>query len=110
MSRLVGREELPVLLVIGRQVLPFGEMCCHGQDVIEGCAGGFQNRVDALEGVIGLLTNAFTDFPRNRVSPRLPSHEDQIAEPDGGRQMGVGRSEIYLNHFFLRHLRRLCVI
>jgi hypothetical protein len=26
---------------------------------------------------MGLLANAFTDFPRNRVSPRLPSHEDQ---------------------------------
>ncbi len=79
-------------------------MRCHGEDIIEGCAGGFQDRVDAQQGVMGLLANAFTDFPRNRVSPRLPGHEDQIAEPGGGRQIGIGRGEIHLNHFFLGHL------
>src|SRR5438874_1050053 len=34
----------------------------HGQDVIEGCAGGFQDRLDALQGIIGLLTNAFANL------------------------------------------------
>src|SRR5205823_12148243 len=76
----------------------------HGQDVIEGCAGGFQDRLDALQGVIGLLTNAFADLPRNRVSPGLAGHEHQIAETGGGGQLGIGRVEIYLNDFFLGHL------
>src|SRR5207247_11113556 len=76
----------------------------HGQDVIEGCAGGFQDRLDALQGVIGLLANAFADLPRNRVSSGLAGHENQIAETGGGGQIGIGRAEIYLNDFFLGHL------
>jgi hypothetical protein len=66
-----------------RQVLPFGQMRRHGQDIIEGCAGGFQDRLDALEGVIGLLTNTFADLPRNRVSAGLTGHEHQIAKTCG---------------------------
>ena len=79
-------------------------MCCHGQDVIEECAGGFQDRLDALQGIIGLLTNAFADLPRNRVSSGLASHEHQIAETGGGGQIGIGRADIYLNDFFLGHV------
>src|SRR5438093_4923635 len=76
----------------------------HCQDVIEGCAGGFQDRLDALQGVSGLLTNAFADLPRNRVTSGLAGHENQIAETSGGGQIEIGRAEIYLNDFFLGHL------
>jgi len=75
----------------------------YGQDIIKGCSRGCQDRLDALQGIMGLLANAFADLPRNRVSPRLAGHEHQIAKSDGGRQIGIVRSEFYLNHFFIRH-------
>src|SRR4029077_8908009 len=76
----------------------------HGQDVIKGCPGGCQDRLDALQRIISLLANAFADLPRNRMSPRLAGHEDQVAKSGGGGQVGVGGSKTCLNHFFLRHL------
>jgi hypothetical protein len=62
------------------------------------------NRRDAQKRVTRLLANSFTDFPRDRVSPRLPRHEYQIAEPRGRRQIRIRRRQIYLNDFFLGHL------
>ena len=93
-GRLVGREEFGVLFVVGGQVLPCRQMGGHGQHVLESGAGRFQDRLDALEDVVGLLANAFTDFAGDRVSAGLAGHEDQIAEPGSGRQIGIGRSEI----------------
>ncbi len=75
----------------------------NSQDIIQRCACGLQNHFDTLQGVVGLLTDAFADLSGDGVPPGLAGHEDQVAKPGSWGQIGIGRSEIYLNGFFLRH-------
>ncbi len=53
--------------------------------------------------MVGLLTDAFTDLSGDGVPSGLVGNEDQVAKPGGWGQIGIGRSEIYLNGLFLRH-------
>src|SRR5262249_31965029 len=103
-GRLVVGEVAAVLLVVRGQILALGQMRGHREHVIERGARGGQDRLDALEDIARLLPDVLAELPGDGVPAGLSSHEDEIAEPRGQRQVGIGGGHLLdANDLFLRH-------
>ncbi len=99
----VGGEKFAVLLVVGRKVLASSQMGQHRENMVERRSRGFQNYLDSLKRVAGLLANIPANLAGQRVPACLTGYEHQISEPRGRREVGIRRGQIHLNNFFFGH-------
>src|SRR2546429_174498 len=103
--RLVRREVLRVLLVVGRELLHPCQVRGRRQHVVERRAGRGQDQLDALQDVAGLLAHVLAELPGDRVPPRLAGDEDEVAESRRRRQVGVRLRRVGVDDLFLGHGR-----